>query len=60
MFYYQHDPESEMPCDQALFSNSFDVVIRLFPAEPRGGLRLKSQMERTRAHNKDKWLEHEI
>lgn len=31
-----------------------------FPAEPRGGLRWESQMERTRAHNKDKWLEHEI
>lgn len=30
------------------------------PAEPWGGLRWESQMERTRAHNKDKWLEHEI
>ena len=60
MLYCQHDPErGKMPRDQAF-------LLRLFwcystsPAEPRGALRWESQMERTRAHNKDKWLEHEI
>ena len=42
-----------------LSSQTVLMLFDFFSSAPRR-LRWESQMERTRAHNKDKWLEHEI
>lgn len=47
-------PERQKPPNQAFFLKLFWCYWPS-PAEPWGGLRWKSQMERTRAHNKDKF-----